>query len=82
MSGVTSVSTVGWSTPSAVSSPPVATLAPAASASSTHEATRRARAGEISADTSVASSSGSPTTRLRTPSTSSAVKSSAIERCT
>ena len=62
ISGVTSVSIVGPSTPSPPTSPPEATLAPWATASAIHAVTRSRSPVEISDDTSVASSIGSPTT--------------------
>jgi hypothetical protein len=79
---VAPVSTVGRSTPSSPTSPPIATLAPASSASSIHCLTRSVSPAEMSADTSVSSSSGGPTTRVATASTRAATKSSWIERWT
>ena len=66
MSGVTSVSTVGSSTPSSSTLAADDHLAPSATASSIHDLTRSRSLGEMSADTSVASSSGSPTTSVDT----------------
>src|SRR5262245_6593231 len=82
MSGVTSVSNVGTSTPSSPTWPPTATLAPSATASSTHDVTRSRSPVEMRADTSVSSDSGSPTTNDATRSARASVNSGATERCT
>ena len=83
MSGLALVMTVGRNTPS--SSTRSTRQAPSRRRLRPRQPTTRhdrARSCEISADTSVASSSGSPTTNELTWSTSAAVKSSAIELCT
>ena len=81
MSGVVSVSTVGSSMPSRTF-PPHATVAPSATASSIHDVTRSVSPFEMSDDTSVASSSGSPTTSASTSGTSSPSIRAAIDSCT
>ena len=82
MSSVTSVRTVGRSTPSPVRSPPEAIVAPAAVASSIQLFTRSVSPGSIRADTSVSSSDGSPTTSDSTSFTRASVKSAAIDSWT
>src|SRR4029078_1542912 len=82
MSGLALAMTVGRKTPPSSTDPPVKTLAPAASASATHETTRSVSLCEMRADTSGDAVSGSPTTNVLTWSTNAAVKSSAIELCT
>ena len=81
MSGCVFVKTVGSRTPSGAV-PPARTLAPPATASSIHDFDPvRVRVTEISADTSVASSRGSPTTSASTRGISSSRNASAIDSC-